>query len=67
MPWNDHVDAAVAVFLAGEATGLGIADVLFGKVNPGAKSPATRTDVIVTYCDFGSFVLCFTRLSLVRL
>lgn len=48
MPWNDHVDAAVAVFLAGEATGLGIADVLFGKVNPGAKSPATRTDVIVT-------------------
>lgn len=41
MPWNDHVDAAVAVFLAGEATGLGIADVLFGKVNPGAKSPVT--------------------------
>ena len=53
MPWNDHVDAAVAVFLAGEATGLGIADVLFGKVNPGAKSPATRMDVNLT------FVLCF--------
>jgi Rod binding domain-containing protein len=41
MPWTSYVDAELAVFLAGEATGLGIADVLFGYVNPGAKSPAT--------------------------
>lgn len=41
MPWTSYVDAELAVFLAGEATGLGIADVLFGYVNPGAKSPVT--------------------------
>lgn len=41
MPWIDDVDAAINVFLAGQATGDGIADVLFGEVNPSAKSPVT--------------------------
>ena len=45
MPWTSSVDAELAVFLAGEATGHGIADVLFGKVNPGAKSPATGMEM----------------------
>ena len=41
IPWIDHVDAALAVFLAGEATGTGILDVLSGAVGPGAKLPVT--------------------------
>ncbi|CAK9113738.1 unnamed protein product [Durusdinium trenchii] len=41
MPWIAHVDAALAAFLPGEATGLGIAQVLLGTTNPGAKSPVT--------------------------
>ena len=40
------MDAELAVFLAGEATGLGIADVLFGYVNPCAKSPATGMEMM---------------------
>ena len=41
IPWINHVDAALVVFLAGEATGAGIVDVLSGTVNPGAKLPVT--------------------------
>jgi len=41
MPWIHDVDAAVALFLAGEATGTGLLQVLSGAVNPAAKSPVT--------------------------
>eukprot|EP00439_Symbiodinium_sp_Y106_P014751 s2108_g2.t1 len=41
MPWAQDVDAAVALFLAGEATGKGLLQVLSGEVNPAAKSPVT--------------------------
>ena len=50
IPWINHVDAALAVFLAGEATGTGILDVLSGFVTPGGKLPVTfpleETDAI---------------------
>lgn len=41
LPWIEHVDAAVAMFLAGEATGTGLLDVLDGRVTPGGKLPVT--------------------------
>ncbi|CAE7237313.1 bglB, partial [Symbiodinium pilosum] len=41
MPWIHDVDAAVVLFLAGEATGSGLLQVLSGEVTPGAKSPVT--------------------------
>ncbi|CAK9113678.1 Thermostable beta-glucosidase B (Beta-D-glucoside glucohydrolase) (Cellobiase) (Gentiobiase), partial [Durusdinium trenchii] len=47
MPWIAHVDAALAAFLPGEATGLGIAQVLLGTTNPGALDqsiPMSRPD-----------------------
>jgi beta-glucosidase len=37
----DGADAMVAMFLAGQATGLAWADVLFGDVNPNGKLPVT--------------------------
>jgi beta-glucosidase len=41
MPWITHVAAAVNMFLSGQETGHSLADVLFGDVNPSAKSPVT--------------------------
>jgi len=39
MPWIDRVDAAATVFNPGKYAGAAFADVLWGVVNPSAKSP----------------------------
>lgn len=39
--WSPNADAALIVFLGGEATGGAIADVLTGAVNPSARLPVT--------------------------
>lgn len=41
MPWINDVDGALNLFFGGTETGHAIADVLFGDVNPAAKSPVT--------------------------
>ena len=54
LPFLDDVDALLNVFLGGAATGLAVADVLFGVVNPSAKSPITwpvDEDDVTAPCD----------------
>ena len=41
LPFADDVEAIVVLFLAGASTGTAAARVLFGDVNPSAKSPVT--------------------------
>ena len=41
MPWLDQVSAVVETFYAGQAMGGGVADVLFGTVNPCGKLTVT--------------------------
>ena len=41
MPWLDQVSAVVETFYAGQAMGGGVADVLFGAVNPCGKLTVT--------------------------
>lgn len=41
MPWIQDADAALNLFLAGEATGEAFAAALFGDVNPSGKLPVT--------------------------
>jgi beta-glucosidase len=41
MPWNKEVNGIVETWLAGQAGAGGIADVLFGKVNPSGKLAET--------------------------
>ena len=41
LPFADDVEAIVVLFLAGASTGTATARVLFGDVNPSAKSPVT--------------------------
>ncbi|MGV1005905.1 MAG: glycoside hydrolase family 3 C-terminal domain-containing protein, partial [Candidatus Nanopelagicales bacterium] len=40
-PWHDRVDAIVESWLPGQAGGLAVADVLFGRVNPSGKTAET--------------------------
>ena len=40
-PWADHAQAVLAMFLGGQETGNGWADVLTGAVNPSGKLPVT--------------------------
>ena len=40
-PWVDGADAVAAMFLGGQETGNGWADVLLGEVNPSGKLPVT--------------------------
>jgi beta-glucosidase len=40
-PWRASVDAILHSFLPGESYGLGLVDVLLGKVNPSARMPLT--------------------------
>jgi len=39
LPWANGVDGIVNLFLGGEATGLALADVVFGNVNPSGRLP----------------------------
>jgi beta-glucosidase len=41
MPWLDQVDAVLDAWYPGEAGGEGVADVLFGKEEPGGRLPIT--------------------------
>lgn len=51
--WKDDVEAIVNIYLGGKATGKAIASVLFGDVNPYAKSPVSypvSEDDVVAPC-----------------
>lgn len=53
MPWIEDVSAALNIFFGGEFTGDAFANVLFGKYNPGAKSPVVfpkREGAVVEPC-----------------
>ena len=57
MPWESAAKAVVQAWYGGNETGNGIADVLFGAVNPSAKLPLTwpvRLKDNPTYGNFGS-------------
>jgi beta-glucosidase len=41
MPWSDKANAILQAWFGGNETGNGIADILFGSVNPSAKLPLT--------------------------
>lgn len=41
MPWLDQATTVVQDFFGGNESGHGLADVLFGKVNPSAKLPVS--------------------------
>lgn len=41
MPWIDKASTLVQAFYGGNELGNGLADVLFGKVNPSGKLPLT--------------------------
>ena len=45
MPWRAHVDAITIAFMPGQEYANGLADVLFGAVNPSARLPLTLPDV----------------------
>ena len=41
MPWIDEVDAVLVTYFGGYEMGRGVADVLFGDVDPGGRLPVT--------------------------
>jgi beta-glucosidase len=55
MPWVPEVKAIVEMFFSGQATGGGIADILFGVVNPSGKLTTTfpkRMQDMPTYLSY---------------
>lgn len=57
MPWADRAKTHVHAWFGGNETGNGIADVLFGTVNPSGKLPLSfplRIEHTPTYLNFGS-------------
>lgn len=55
MPWINHAKSVVEAYLAGEAVGSVIVDILFGKVNPSGRLPETfplRLEDNPSYLDF---------------
>ncbi|KAF2009021.1 glycoside hydrolase family 3 protein [Aaosphaeria arxii CBS 175.79] len=56
-PWADSVKTHLHAWFGGNETGNGIADILFGRVNPSAKLPLSfprRIEDTPTYLNFGS-------------
>lgn len=55
LPWIEKVDGLIETYLAGEAVGLALTKILFGKVNPSGKLPEsfpvklTDTPSFLTY------------------
>ncbi len=43
MPWRDRVKGIFECFIAGQASGKAIANLLYGKVNPSGKLPVSMT------------------------
>ncbi|KAL1409700.1 hypothetical protein Q8F55_003696 [Vanrija albida] len=57
MPWVDDVAAVVQAWYGGNASGLALADVLFGNVNPSGRLPITfpvREEDIAAHGNFRS-------------
>jgi beta-glucosidase len=55
MPWIAEVKAVIEVFFSGQAMGGGLADILFGKVNPSGKLTTTfpkRMQDMPTYLTY---------------
>ncbi|KAG6832171.1 hypothetical protein H0H92_004902 [Tricholoma furcatifolium] len=56
MPWIDQASTVLQAFYGGDELGNGLADVLFGKVNPSGKLPLTfpkRLEDSPSYPSFG--------------
>ena len=53
--WQDAVPALVEAYLGGQAAGLGVADVLYGAVNPSGKMAETIPVRLEDTSSFGSF------------
>ncbi|KAH8651670.1 glycoside hydrolase superfamily [Ilyonectria robusta] len=56
MPWIDHANTLVHVWLGGQETGHGITDVLFGDVNPSGRLSVTfpkRLEDTPAFLNFG--------------
>ncbi|KAF9509984.1 glycoside hydrolase family 3 protein [Hydnum rufescens UP504] len=56
MPWADQASGILQAFYGGNEGGNGIADILFGKVNPSGRLPLTfpkRFEDNPTYLNFG--------------
>jgi beta-glucosidase len=57
LPWAEKVQSHVHAWFGGNETGNGIADVLFGKVNPSGRLPLSfprRIEDTPTFLNFGS-------------
>jgi beta-glucosidase len=57
LPWANIAKAHIHAWFGGNETGNGIADVIFGKVNPGGKLPLSfprRIEDNPTFLNFGS-------------
>lgn len=55
MPWNEKVSAVLSTYLAGEASGEAVEEILYGKVNPSGKLAETfplRLEDNPTYATF---------------
>ncbi|KAJ2927902.1 hypothetical protein H1R20_g9210, partial [Candolleomyces eurysporus] len=59
MPWAKEASTLIQAFYGGNELGNGLADVLFGRVNPSAKLPLTfpaRLEDVPSYPSFGNRV-----------
>jgi len=55
LPWLDSASTIVQAFFGGNEVGNGIADVLFGKVNPSGKLPVSWGKKIEDWSSHGYF------------
>lgn len=52
MPWIEQVDAVLMCFLAGQAMGGAVADILYGKADPGGRLPITFPRMLCQVPDY---------------